>query len=308
MMTEPATLIEKIRSLGGEVLRLKNKDELVLFASRAETSFDQLAADFDSLYMKCRSFSQLARLASVRKNLAGSQKREAEPGADLALRVLSQDLRNAMTGFSVQRLRMGRYPEQAHMIAQDKKRLLDYENSRLGLLLIAYLATGENVFLAQSRAADVPELLSHLGTTMPQAHYSFCGIGHIGTDEYFALFQLLKNSGRNYAEAGVTEPVIVAVQDEGPSRVVSVTDSGTGIPPEVLNRLFNGFSTRPGSDGTGLRIVKKILDLRNGHAEVTSTTSHKGTYGLDTRNLGNIHEVAEKRNPGTTFTLYLPRQ
>jgi signal transduction histidine kinase len=56
--------------------------------------------------------------------------------------------------------------------------------------------------------------------------------------------------------------------------VVSIKDSGCGIPQDIQNKIFNKFfTTKPvgiGS-GLGLDIVKKIVDEHNGKIEFTST-------------------------------------
>jgi two-component system, NtrC family, sensor kinase len=66
---------------------------------------------------------------------------------------------------------------------------------------------------------------------------------------------------------------------------VSITDSGKGIPEEIMPRIFEPFfTTKPPGEGSGmgLDIVKKIIDKHQGNIEVQSS-------------------------PGqTTFTVYLP--
>lgn len=65
---------------------------------------------------------------------------------------------------------------------------------------------------------------------------------------------------------------------------VAVSDSGPGIPPLDLKKVFDPFySTRDEGTGLGLTIVHRILDEHDGHIEVAST-------------LGT----------GTTFTVSLP--
>ena len=74
---------------------------------------------------------------------------------------------------------------------------------------------------------------------------------------------------------------------EGTMVVVEVTDTGTGIPPEVLPRIFDAFfTTKPIGVGTGLglAICHRLVRAMNGRIEV------------DTR-------VGQ----GTTFRVFLPR-
>ncbi len=55
--------------------------------------------------------------------------------------------------------------------------------------------------------------------------------------------------------------------------VVSITDSGKGIPPEIKDQIFKPFfSTKPSGEGSGmgLDIVKRIIEKHNGNIEVES--------------------------------------
>ncbi len=68
--------------------------------------------------------------------------------------------------------------------------------------------------------------------------------------------------------------VKVAIIDEGDQVILRVTDSGTGIPPELRDRVFERFyrilgSKAPGS-GLGLAIVSQIAKLH--HAKITLNT------------------------------------
>jgi signal transduction histidine kinase len=52
---------------------------------------------------------------------------------------------------------------------------------------------------------------------------------------------------------------------------LSVRDSGIGIPPEDLKKLFDPFfSTKEGGLGLGLSIAHRIIDQHHGKIEVES--------------------------------------
>ncbi len=97
------------------------------------------------------------------------------------------------------------------------------------------------------------------------------------------LLNLLINARQATAEGGF---VRVQVQvDEGSREVVlTVRDSGSGISPEVLPRIFEPhFSTKSGPDATGkggaglgLASCKEIVERHNGRIRVESSVG-KGT-------------------------------
>jgi signal transduction histidine kinase len=65
----------------------------------------------------------------------------------------------------------------------------------------------------------------------------------------------------------------ISVFEENRQIVVQVTDSGSGIPPEIKERIFGPFfTTKPAGEGSGLGldIVRKIVDKHQGKIEVNS--------------------------------------
>ena len=66
----------------------------------------------------------------------------------------------------------------------------------------------------------------------------------------------------------------------------SLKDTGSGIPEEIKNKLFDSFVTsgKEGGTGLGLAIVKKVID------------EHKGRI-----------EVESKKGKGTIFNIFIPK-
>jgi signal transduction histidine kinase len=91
------------------------------------------------------------------------------------------------------------------------------------------------------------------------------------------------------ANGGAREPTLAATtKDLGDSVEIRIRDNGTGIPPEVKEKIFNPFfTTKPAGEGTG-------LGLSISHDIIVK--QHGGSIEVDTQ-------------PGafTEFTIVLPR-
>ena len=65
----------------------------------------------------------------------------------------------------------------------------------------------------------------------------------------------------------------IEVTSQGQQAVVSISDTGTGIPEEVKSKIFDAFfTTKPAGEGSGLGldIVRKIIEKHHGHIDVES--------------------------------------
>jgi two-component system, NtrC family, sensor histidine kinase AtoS len=88
-----------------------------------------------------------------------------------------------------------------------------------------------------------------------------------------------------------TGTITISTEMESRDRMVAhVTDTGTGIMPENLERIYDPFfSTKPAGTGLGLAVVQRIL---NGHRGGIEITSGSGT-GTDVKlSLPRVHETS----------------
>jgi signal transduction histidine kinase len=77
-----------------------------------------------------------------------------------------------------------------------------------------------------------------------------------------ALLNLLRNAREAMPSGG---PIEVGLRAEGMGVILSVQDSGSGIAPEILERVFEPFfSTKGEGTGLGLAIVKHIVEAHGG--------------------------------------------
>lgn len=106
-------------------------------------------------------------------------------------------------------------------------------------------------------------------------------------DELDQVWTNLIHNALQAMENNGTLTVEVMDREDGDGVVVAIADSGKGIPPEILPKIFQPFfTTKPPGEGSGLGldIVKKIVDKHQGKIEVESM-------------------------PGkTTFTIFLPKE
>ena len=117
-----------------------------------------------------------------------------------------------------------------------------------------------------------------------------------------ALVNVLRNAGEaNRVNSGdritiqVREDVVVQGEHEVDAVVFSVSDQGDGMPPEVIERMFNPFfTTRATGTGLGLAIVHRIIDSHRGKIEVIN-------------NADSAQACTQSGQVGTTVEFYVPR-
>ena len=116
------------------------------------------------------------------------------------------------------------------------------------VLLVQGETTRFNILVATNLAADLPEVMA----------------------DRVQLQQVLMNLMINGIEAmkdtnGTRELAIKSGRAEGDHVVVSINDTGVGLPPQRTEQIFDAFfTTKPQGTGMGLRISRSIIDSHGG--------------------------------------------
>ncbi len=192
----------------------------------------------------------------------------------------------------------------AGRLNKDQTRFLDIARrniERLGRLIdevldFQKLSAGKMQFHMQSNHIDqtIDEACSTMQPQVQQKqlHLSVdveCGLPAILYDHdrmIQVLTNLLSNAVKFTPEGG---RIVLSARRQGESLAIRVSDTGMGIPPEALPKVFTQFYRvhRPGKEikgtGLGLAIVNKIIIGHGGRIDVES-----------------------ELNKGTTFTVLLP--
>jgi signal transduction histidine kinase len=84
---------------------------------------------------------------------------------------------------------------------------------------------------------------------------------------------LADNAVKHMGTDGAERLVELSCESRPGEVEITVRDTGVGIPPEVLPRVWDHFfraTDRPGGLGIGLRTVKRLVDAHRGRIEVES--------------------------------------
>jgi signal transduction histidine kinase len=101
-------------------------------------------------------------------------------------------------------------------------------------------------------------------------------------DLYQILFNLVEN-GIKYNVAGGTLTITLRREDD--DAIISIADTGVGIPSEAIPHLFERFyrvdkarSRKSGGSGLGLSIVRSMVEKNGGSIRVDSIQNEGSTF------------------------------
>jgi two-component system, NtrC family, sensor histidine kinase PilS len=156
------------------------------------------------------------------------------------------------------------------------------ESDRLNALLGDFLLTvgSRPLFRARIMLTDLVEDTIHLFSQEPAVANGFkietkINKGVEVEGDPTRLRQVLWNLLTNALEAGPDNGAVKVTLEMDPEMncaVIRVHDRGCGIPPEVMTRIFEPFTTtKEKGTGLGLSLVLSVVEAHNGTVEVEST-------------------------------------
>jgi PAS domain S-box-containing protein len=81
---------------------------------------------------------------------------------------------------------------------------------------------------------------------------------------------------------GVRELVIKSQRAENKQVLVSVSDTGVGLPPQLMEQMFDPFfTTKPHGTGMGLRISRSIIESHGGRLWAVGSAGRGATFHLN---------------------------
>ncbi|MDR1677120.1 MAG: GHKL domain-containing protein, partial [Deltaproteobacteria bacterium] len=267
------------RSLSGERLTGESLRDLTMLANQAG-----LAIENTQLYDDIKQAN--VTLSQVKSRLIAAEKMAAqgEMGTQLA-----HEIRNPLVsigGFTKRLLKkmsaddpLRRYPvvilEEVERLNKVLNNVLDFSRDELGLVRQFSLED-----LAKEALASLKHELSRMHTTiqtdfeedLPKISADDRQVMHVFLNIIYNASQAMSTQG------GGTIYLKLFLQKDNENQYVAcqITDTGPGIPEDMLNNVFNPFfTTKTQGTGLGLSIVQKIVARYNG--QITAT-NHPAEY------------------------------
>ncbi|MDN5200152.1 ATP-binding protein [Fulvivirgaceae bacterium BMA10] len=266
-----------------------------------ESNTMHLAIHATEIRLRGKSF----KLISIQNIQSELQQKELESWQNLTS-VLRHEIMNSITPISSLTATMneilkedlternGHYEISDDTLGDLEEGLYTIENRSKGLInFVTAYRDYTNVPTPQFKKLKLGEVLDHSATLMNQ-EMKKVNVEFICETEYpktelkadeelieMVLINLLKNAKEAVSERKDGKVVLKGGLDEERKIYIKVSDNGSGIIPEAIDKIFMPFyTTKKTGSGIGLSLSKQIMQMHNGNLYVESEPDKGTTFTM----------------------------
>ncbi len=280
---------------------------------RGETAALPPAGAVDEVRELARALGESAvaiRDREERQRQAEHALRTADRAKDEFLAMLGHELRNPLASVSnaAQLLKMAKHqPQVLENVSAILGRQVEHMTRLVDDLLEVGRVTGGKVRLQREPldlAATIvhwldawrsdSRFLHHEVSTALQPVWVFADRARIEQ-----VFSNLLDNAIKYTPAG--GQIRISLRAENGNAILEISDTGLGMPPELIGRVFDLFvqgerslAREQGGLGIGLTMVKRLVELHGGTVQAKSEgTNHGATFTIELPAIGRPEPISE---------------
>ncbi len=277
-------LIRQLTSLGNQAAIALRKAQITDSLRKSNAELEQrskeLEASIEELKSTQRQLVQASKLASMGTLTAGIAHEINNPLAGIKL--FAQNTRRAQNEGRLETEKMLENMEKISALVDKAAKIIEH------LRTFSRQASGDMKLIGVNKAVEDSlsmlleqlklqniEVLLQLEENLPQVR------GDINQIEQVVL-NLITNA-RDSLDKIEDKKISLRTYQDDESVVIEVTDSGSGISPDILENVFDPFfTTKPVDKGTGLglSISHGIVELHGGEIEVESEPDKGSTFRI----------------------------
>lgn len=271
----------------------RGKDEIGRLIASFNSMVDRL--DVAKVELEQFHFQQLERadrLASIGEMAAGIAHEIKNPlaGISAAITIIKDDIPGDDPRSSI----LNEVLQQVQRLDKTVNDLLFFGKPSLPELAcidINYIISSTCNFASQHRSVQNIEKQIDLAPDLPPVYADGKQMQQVFLNLFLNAFQAMPGGGR------LTIITSRTLRNDREFVRIDVADTGPGIPPQILEKIFTPFfTTKAQGTGLGLPICCKLINLHNGEIRVTSddTRGTVFTIELPACNMDNIDSIEER--------------